>query len=450
MTVSTLPLGDLFNTRRLAEAIKDQVRYSEALGFTVWDGMRHRPDDTREVWRLACDTAIESFREAVASGDKDRIRFAATSTNESKIAAAIELLKSELGVAIHASAFDRDKWKLNTPSGIVDLRTRELKPHDPAGFFTKVTGAFYREGATCPRFLTFLDEIFGHSLDLIEYVQRAFGYAVTGDTSEQCLFILWGGGANGKSTLIETVRSVLGDYSTQTPTETLMARREEGCGNDVARLRGARFIAAVETAEGRRLNETLVKRLTGQDTLAARFLYKEHFEFRPTGKLFIATNHKPVVTGTDHALWRRVRLVPFTVTIPPERQNRHLREELLANEGAGILHWLVEGAVMWQKNGLGEPAPVLSATAAYQTESDRLSPFIADCCVVRPGLYGFGVFDAYKAWCGANGEPPMSARDFAGRMAEKGFPSGRQHRGRYFQGIGLLAADQECRDGVTA
>ena len=210
------------------------------------------------------------------------------------------------------------------------------------------------------------------------------GYSLTGDTGEQCLFILYGSGANGKSTFLQAASFMCGDYSQQTPTETLLVKKKGSIPNDVARLKGARLVTASEAEEGQCLVESLIKQMTGQDTLSARFLHQEWFEFEPTHKIFLGTNHKPVIKGTDHAIWRRIKLIPFDVTIPEEERDNRLLSKL-RDELPGILAWAVRGCLDWQEHGLGEPSKVKSATQDYRSEMDALAQFRADCCIEDSG-----------------------------------------------------------------
>jgi putative DNA primase/helicase len=258
---------------------------------------------------------------------------------------------------------------------------------------------------------------------LIGFLQRAIGYSLTGETREQCLFVLHGSGANGKSTFLEVLQTLLGDYAQSTPSASLLAKdRHDGIPNDIARLRGARLVTAVEIGQGRRLNEELMKRLTGQDTITARFLHAEFFDFRAEFKLFIACNHLPTITGTDHAIWRRIRLIPFTVTIPETEQDKDLPAKLQA-ELPGILAWAVRGCLAWQREGLGTPEEVKQATAGYRASMDQIGRFIEECCLVsqQVRIKASELYEAYKKWCDANGEQAATLSAFGHYLEEQGF-----------------------------
>jgi putative DNA primase/helicase len=437
-------LTDVGNAARFARDNADLVRYCSKLGWLIWDGARWKANGLGEAQRLARETVRGIYSEAsrAIDGERQRIaKWAAESESLRRIEAMLVLARSELHIDTPHSSLDRNEWLLNTLSGTVDLKTGGRGEHNPADRITKVTSAFYSEQATCPKWLTFLDRIMGGKLDLIEFLQRAVGYSLTGDTSEQVLFVLWGSGANGKSVLLEVLRSILGDYARHTPAESLVAGpKSSGIPNDLARLRGARFVTAVETEDGRRLAEGLVKQMTGGDTITARFLHQEFFEFRPAFKVWLATNHKPVIRGTDYAIWRRIRLVPFTVTIPPEERDKGLAKRLLEEEATGILAWAAEGCRQWQKLGLAEPPAVLAATEAYREEMDPLNDFMEERCVKGDGREAAAgeLYSAYATWAEANGRGQMSSKSFALRLEEKGFKRDRRTHGRYFLGLELM------------
>jgi len=438
-------LTDMGNAARFARAAEGAVRYSPSSGWLTWDSARWRRDETGEVERLARDVVRAIYREAADEADsgkrRDIARWAATSESEPRLRALLSLAKSELGIATTADVFDREPMLLNTASGIVDLRTGEILEHDPAKGMSKLAPAFYSRSATCARWLTFLDEIMAHDLGMVEFLQRAIGYSVTGDTGEQVVFLLWGTGANGKSVFLETLRRVLGDYAVNASADTFLTKPAGAIPNDVARLHGARLVTAIETGDGARLAESLVKQITGGDTLTARFLHREYFEFRPAFKVFLATNHKPRITGSDYAIWRRIRLIPFEVTIPPERRDPHLADKLAA-ESKGILAWAVEGCLAWQQRGLDPPERVLAATAGYQAEQDSLAGFISDRCAEGNGLRAYNLYGAYRRWAEDGGFHPMNATTFSMRLQAKGYTTGRDHGGRYFTGLSLLAGDE--------
>jgi putative DNA primase/helicase len=306
---------------------------------------------------------------------------------------------------------------------------------------TKLVPVEYDQGATCPfTWLSFLQTVLAGNAALIKFLQKAIGYALTGSTREQSLFFLYGLGANGKSTLLDIILRLLADYGKRTSGETFLVKKGGQIPNDIAALRGARFVAAVEVESGRRLAEVLIKEMTGGDTISARFLHAEFFEFKPEFKIFLAANHKPVIRGTDHAIWRRVHLIPFDVQIPEEQQDKELPAKLQA-ELPGILNWAIEGCLLWQREGLMPPQEVTEATEGYREEMDPISDFIAECCIVAPGasVKAKELYGAYTEWAEDNKEKkPLSLTAFGLTLTDRGFQKGRGSAGVWFRyGIGL-------------
>ena len=256
--------------------------------------------------------------------------------------------------------------------------------------------------------------------------------------SEQVMFILYGAGANGKSTFLNTLMEIMGDYAMSTPTATFMKKYGEGISNDIARLRGTRFVTTVEAEEGKRMSEPLIKQITGQDMMTARFLYGEYFDFLPTFKIFMATNHKPVIRGNDHGIWRRIKLIPFTVTIPYEERDPDLMQKLRA-EREGILNWMVDGCLMWQKERLGEPEAVRIATGEYQEEMDEIGMFLQECTAKDSmgvsKITSADLYRSYMGWCEKNSERPYSQRMFAIHVQNAGIERERTTKARYWVGI---------------
>ena len=432
---------DYGNAERLVAYAGHDLRYCDLWGkWLVWDGRRWLPDDTQTAVRLAKETVRTIYREASTVEDDEKrkklVRFATASESASRIKAILELAKSEPGIPVTPDDLDGDGWFLTVSNGTVDLRSGALVRHRRDHYSTKLVPVSYDPQATCPTFLAFLDSIMDGNQELIGFLRRAVGYSLTGNTREQVAFICHGTGSNGKSTFLDVLQDVLGDYAMQTPTETLMLKRNEGIPNDIARLRGARLVAASETAEGRRLSESLLKQLTGGDRITARFMRAEWFEFKPMFKLWLVTNHKPVIKGTDRAIWRRIRLIPFTVTIPDAEQDKQLPLKL-RRELPGILRWAVEGCLEWQAHGLGLPQEIRQATDTYRQEMDVLAAWINDCCEVANYCHSTAkaLYGSYSTWCEEGGERAMSQRSFALQLAERGFESIRTKFARSWVGI---------------
>ncbi len=307
-------LTDVGNAERLAAQHGDKLRYCGAWGkWNAWDGYRWQNDETGEACRRAVET-VRSIREhAGLYGNLNRrkrvLQFAERSEAEPRLRAMLKLGQSQSTLVARPDDFDTDNWLLNVENGTVELRSGELLPHDPARLITKLAVAPYDPATTCPTWEAFIDRVFDGQQELIHYVQKAVGYSLTGECGEQCLFLLYGHGANGKSTFLTTLMTLLNDYARQMPMEALLARQDSTIPNDLAALRGARFVSAVEADQGRRLNESKIKQMTGQDKIAARFMRCEWFEFAPQFKLWLATNHKPSVRGCDEAI-AAMRLIP--------------------------------------------------------------------------------------------------------------------------------------------
>jgi putative DNA primase/helicase len=349
------------------------------------------------------------------------------------IAGVERLARCDPRLAAPGDQFDCDLWLLNTPGGTVELKTGRMREHRPGDYITKITAV--SPGGACPQWRTFIDEITARDRDLAAFIQRGVGYALTGSTQEQCLLFFYGSGANGKSVLLNTVSSILNDYHTTAPIETFTASTNERHPTELATLRGARLVTAIETEEGRRWDETKIKTLTGGDRIAARFMRQDFFQFLPQFKLIIAGNHKPALRTVDEAIRRRLHLVPFTVTVPPERRDKNLSEKLKA-EWPGVLQWMIEGCLAWQREGLNPPAAVRHATAEYLEAEDDLATWIGDCCLCDLDAWG-GSSELYASWCGwakTAGAPTSSQRAFVQKL-EGRFKPHRTANGRGFVGL---------------
>lgn len=439
---------DTGNAQRFVDLFGDKVRYCYTDKRWLWyDGRKWCTDMTGAVKRLAdkavaCMSAeLKVYEQTDADEGTDMAKafekhMKSSRSNKSKNAMLNEVMHH---VPILPSQLDRYKAALNTPGGVIDLKSGALAPHDPKNYFTKITAVEYSENADCPRWLAFLDDIFRGDKDLIRYVQKAVGYSLTGATSEQCAFFLYGTGRNGKSTFLDIIRDIFGDYAANIQPETIMVRSNQSTAinSDIARLKGARLVTSVEPNEGVRINEGLLKQLTGDDTVTARKLYGDEFEFKPEFKLWMATNHKPVIRGTDTGIWRRIHMIPFIVQIPEEKIDRRLKYKLSA-ELTGIFRWAVEGCLLWQKEGLKMPRAVLEEVREYRREMDVISAFVEDKCTVGKGLSvkSSQLFAAYLNWAEQNNEYRMSSTKFGMELAKR-FEKVRTRGGIYFNGLSL-------------
>jgi putative DNA primase/helicase len=444
MTAQTddLWLTDAGNAELLVRLAGRDLRWCEAMvgsGWLVWDGHRWRPDNTRQVTREAmkvaqawltslpqeCADLVKSTKEEANNKRRKAIlQHAAKCQSASAIRAMLDLAAAHPRIATQRDAFDKDPWLFNAANATFDLKRECAYSQRREDLIMKVGGVAYANNAECPTWVAFLHRIMKGNTALIEFLQRAVGYSMTGETSEQCLFILHGEGSNGKGTFVEVVRHVLGDYARNTPIETFTQKREGGIPNDIAALAGARFVTASESQEGVTLNEALVKNATGDDTLTARFLNREYFDFLPAFKIWIQTNHRPVIRGTDNGIWRRICLIPFEVTIPKDERDKMLKHKLRA-EAPGILRWCLEGASKWIAEGLKPPAEVDAANAAYRSDMDVAQAWIDECCVTGPGAgptqFKF-LYASYRNWCTENGMHAHKSKWLAQQLESKGYP----------------------------
>ena len=417
---------DVGNAERLVERHGEAVRYCYPLGqWFCFDGQRWRADDAGEVERRSKETVRVMLREAAPEEgpiiDKDLAKHALASESRARIEAMIALARSEPGVPIRPEEMDPDQWLLNAENGTVDLRTGELREHRREDLITKLAPLKYDTSAEAPTWEACL-ETWLPSGGLRRFLQKAVGYALTGDVSEQVLLFLYGPGANGKSTLINALMEAMGGYALQAAPE-LLTVKASAHPTELADLKGARFVASVEVEDGKHLAESLVKQMTGGDRIKARFMRADFFEFTPTHKVFLAANHKPEIRGTDTGIWRRIKTVPFDVTIPQGERDPALPAKLRA-ELPGILRWAVEGCLLWQREGLGEPEEVKAATAEYKAEMDVLAGFIGERCVTRQGAWArfADLYAEYEKWCHESGELAEKKRTFGTRLKERGFP----------------------------
>jgi putative DNA primase/helicase len=445
---------DLGNAERFVDAHRNQVLWCPARkAFLVWDGKRHAWDDRGEVVKLAHQVARGIFHDAADAENEDEqkaiSKWALASQNESRINAMLSQSKPYLAVGMEE--LDRDPWLVNCQNGTLDLRTGRLKDHDPVDRITKIVPVEYNPDASCPRFMRFLKETLVDDA-VIKFVKRYSGYTVTGVTRERLLAILYGLCKNGKTTLVELLHEVLGDYARNTDVETLLIKKYQGVGNDVAALKGARFVSAAEVEKGRRLAESKVKQLTGRDTVTARFLFGENFDFKPEFKLWLSTNNKPVIQGTDDAIWDRLRLIPFTQRFEGAQADPKLPDKL-REEIAGVFAWMVEGCLEWQEHGLGEPKPVTDATKQYREEMDTLAAFLDEVCILgaKHRVLAESLYQRYAMWCDKSGERKDPKKAFVARLEERGFSRRREsagvNKGRYiWLGIGFRSGDEPPED----
>ncbi len=438
------PPTDLGNARRFVKQHGAGLRYVPAWGWLVWDGRRWTHDETGEVMRRAKEIPDLIRVEALkgppgAALRKTLLQWALKSESRARLEAMIALAQTELAIAVPASAFDADPRLLNVANGTLDLRSGALRPHRREDLITKLAPVEFDPATEYPRFLAFLDRIMAGNEDLIRFLQRAIGSALTGIIGDQKFYVWHGFGANGKSTLQTVLRRMLGDYAAHADATTFLAGNAAvGPRPDLTRLVGVRLLFVSEVGVGRQLDEALVKAITGGDPLTVRTHHRESFEFVPVFKPFLACNHEPVIRDASHGVWRRIVKVPFGVTIPSEEQDPHLAEELFKGR-SGILNWLIEGCLAWQREGLGAPPDVIDATAAYREQSDALAGFLGERCGVdmSTSCAASDLYRAYRQWAEDAGERPVSRRRFEQMLAERGFKLDRSGRLKVWAGLVL-------------
>lgn len=434
----TAEYTDLWNAERLVEVNGEDLRF---VGIwkkgLAWDGQRWCLDETGFWDRAAIRTvrqmleeSVDRLREADLAGDDDAApkkdakryyKWAVESQSAKRINSMRMLAQKAETLAISHEKLDADPWLLNVQNGTIDLRTGDLREHRREDLITKIAPVDYDPDAACPSWEAFLERVMGGNADLIDYLQRMIGYALTGSVQEHVLGFFFGGGANGKSTFLGTVHAMLGDYASPAPRGLLFRSRGDRHPTELASLHGRRFVTCSEIEDGQSFDEALTKDLTGGDPIECRRMREDFWTFQPTHKLFLAGNHKPTVRGDDEGIWRRMRLVPWTVTIPHEERDPLLPQRL-RGELPGILRWAVEGCLAWQKRGLSEPKAVRDATASYRQENDVLGEFFrlqvtfdAAAKTARKDLR-----EAYEIFCKESGMEPFGAKRFAARLREKG------------------------------
>ncbi len=440
--------SDYGNGQRLIALHGKDLLYCHAFKkWLFWDGRRWVVDDGERSRVLCQEMLLEFLRQALSAKDQNSSGFVAHCLNTQRITNALR--EAQPMAAITPAELDRYPDLINCLNGTLDLKTGCLREHCRTDYITKLVHHNYNPHSDCPRFREFLNRITANHPGLVGYLQRAFGYSLTGHTSEKVVFLLHGGGDNGKSTLLNVFKGLLEEYAVLLQIDTLMARQESNNTQaDLADLRGARFVMTSETEEGQRLAEGKLKRITqGMGRIKATRKYENPVEFPETHKLWIDANHLPVVRGTDNAIWNRLHPVPFDVTIPKDEQDKDLPGKLAA-EFEGILAWAVVGARSWYAEGLGKPADVQEAGDTWRAQSDHIGQFIAEVCIIGEfaQVKGRILYSKYKRWADEAGERPVTETAFGLRITEQ-FQKKHTNTGTAYVGIGLRAETRS--DGVT-
>lgn len=437
-------LDDTGNAERVFDMYGDRLKYSYIdKKWLFYKNGKWNTDNIGEIYRVI-DMTLDVMKSEAKYWEKEGLEkeFAKhqkhTRSNKAKNAMVKEF---EHLVPILPQSLDRHSNIINCQNGLYDLKKGVFMGHDKDLFITKITNVPYSDSFKEPTlWIKFLNDIFGEDQQLIRYIQKACGYCLSGSTQEQCAFFLIGSGRNGKSTFLEIIRYILGDYATNIQPETIMVKPSStsGANSDIARLKGARLVTTVEPNEGARLNEGLLKQLTGDDIVTARKLYSEEFEFKPEFKLWMATNHKPVIRGTDTGIWRRIHLVPFTVQIPDSKVDKMLKYKL-RKELPDIFRWMLDGYKLWSTEGLSLPPVMAEAVKDYRHEMDVISSFIDACCAEGPEreVKAADLFNAYIRWASEHNEYRMSSTKFGAEVAKR-FEKCRKNNGIFYKGIDLL------------
>ena len=422
-------LTDVGNGARFAIQHGDRLRYCHTRTMWMyWDESRWCWDYSGRVIALAIQTALSIFDEAKTEPDDARraalSKWAVASQKRDRIAAMLAMAQHEMTIGV--ADLDANPWMLNCVNGVVDLHSGALLPHSPANFITRMSGAEYNPDAKCPRWLAVLDRAFASDALLIAYFQRLSGVFLTADVTVQEFWVAHGEGNNGKSVILDTLIGVMGDYAGIAPESLVATRHSEEHPTDLAGMAGRRLIVASETEAGSTLRLQLIKRMTGDATLRARYMRCDYFDFARTFKLILVTNNRPRVPENSEAAWRRVRLIPFTVIVPPEERDPQLLQKL-RDEWPGILAWAVQGCLAWQRDGLGAPPAVLAATAEYRADQDTIGEFLAEQCAAEPNAVAFAsdLYLEYQRFAESAGEHPVSQRRFGSALASRGFSSER-------------------------
>jgi len=442
---------DAGNARRFAIDWQGDLRYVIGARWFVWDGRRWRPDDDGAAMRRSVKSARVTVSEATLladqpaeDGKKDpkdasaaRFRHAMTSQNLPRVKATLEIARTDQRFVTDPDDLDADDMALCVGTGVIDLATGALRRHDRRDLHTRLVPIAYDPDATCPRFEDFLATSLCGDADLIAWIQKATGYTATGCTQEQTVTILHGDGANGKSTFLNVLAGMFGEHCITVDGRTwTLAGADRAARSDIAGTRGRRCVISSEIPRGAELDETLFKQVSGGERISARFNRQDEFQFTPRFKLWIGANHLPLIHGNDHAIWRRLRIVPFhnRVTAPDLELGRRLHDEL-----PGILAWAVRGALAWQREGLGTCTAIDAATAAYRREQDQVSLFVDERCRRDPrgSVRNAEIYDAYHAWATGHELPILDQKELGRSLTRLGFGTGKSNGDRLRKGLSL-------------
>ena len=434
-------MTDTWNAKQFSNMFQGKILWCDPWNtWLIFKEGRWQRDDELKTVDLAKQVAKSMYERASQIDDDNErkafVKWTLRTESRQALMNMIELAKPDLSV--RPELLDVDKYLLNLRNGTYDLRNDKLLSYSPEDRLTMMANVEYEPDAKCPKWIEFLNKIFAGDQDLIKFVQKALGYSLTGDTGEDCFFIVYGTGANGKTTFLNTIETVLGDYAAQSRAETFLSKDRDTIPSDLARLKGRRFVVATEFPEGKRIDEARIKSLTGRDELTVRELFGKWFQFKPQFKIWLGTNHKPVVRDNSVGFWRRVKLIPFEVQIPVNERIRNF-EDILLQEASGILNWMLEGYNLWKNEGLGDTEKIREATAEYRDENDVLRDFLEERCIEDPNasISKKELYQAYVDWSTFNTEKTLSKGTFLRLIEERGYKSYRSNKERGWKGITL-------------
>jgi len=434
-------MTDTWNAKQFSNMFQGKILWCDPWNtWLIFKEGRWQRDDELKTVDLAKQVAKSMYERASQIDDDNErkafVKWTLRTESRQALMNMIELAKPDLSV--RPELLNVDKYLLNLRNGTYDLRNDKLLSYSPEDRLTMMANVEYDPDAKCPKWIEFLNKIFAGDQDLIGFVQKALGYSLTGDTGEDCFFIVYGTGANGKTTFLNTIETVLGDYAAQSRAETFLSKDRDTIPSDLARLKGRRFVVATEFPQGKVIAESLIKSLTGRDELTVRELFGKWFQYKPQFKIWLGTNHKPVVHDNSVGFWRRVKLIPFEVQIPVNERIRNF-EDILLEEASGILNWMLEGYREWSKNGLGDTEKIREATAEYRDENDVLRDFLEERCIEDPNasISKKELYQAYVDWSTFNTEKTLSKGTFLRLIEERGYKSYRSNKERGWKGITL-------------
>lgn len=426
-------LTDAGNAERFEAMFGAQIRYCKVhCKWFIWDGKRWEKDDDGKIinYAISCVRSIKPYADMLPEGDKrkEMLKHAIRSESSSRLKAMLEIAAGMNTLRIGANDFDKDPWLLNCKNGTINLKTGKMHEHNYKDYITSICGTHYDEKCATPLWNKLLETVTEGDEEYIDFMQRAFGYSLSGDINEQVMFVLYGYGSNGKSTLLNVICEAISGYAKTASSESIMLKKNESVNNDIAILRGARLVQSNEVEENKTLSVKTIKELTGGGSISARFLYGEFFEFMPTFKWFLACNHKPIIRDTTHSIWRRLKIMPFNATITEAERDKYLQSKIIDSELPGVLAWMVKGFKNWQEKGLDKmPSIVSKANDEYRSDMDTFSQFVQQMLISEDGarITHTAMRDAYLTWCEEIGERPMPSNKFTPKLKECGFEARR-------------------------